>query len=64
MSFFYLIFGLAMLTYGTIIIAKNFNHIIKDLKEDRLGVNVKFYGGALMSLLLGIYIIIKYIRQL
>ena len=53
-----------MLTYGTIIIAKNFNHIIKDLKEDRLGVNVKFYGGALMSLLLGIYIIIKYIRQL
>lgn len=62
MSFFYLILGIVMFTYGTIIIAKNFNHLIKNLKEDSLGVYVKLYGWALISLIVGIYIIIKYIR--
>jgi hypothetical protein len=53
MNVFYLI-GIICFIIGIGILVRNFDNIIKDLKGDKFGNNIKFYGGAI--LLVGISI--------
>ena len=56
-----LILGIICLLAGIIILANNINNISTDLKNDKFGNHIKFYGGAVLLIGAGLYIIVRFL---